>query len=390
MPLPLFFDKKILYYEFIRFFLKEGFMGKQERHIVIRPENEANIKDIYKRKSGRMKEDFYLHELTKLQIELIKLQNWVKATNQKIVIIMEGRDAAGKGGTIKALTSRMNPRSCRIVALPKPTDAEKTEWYFKRYISTLPSGGEIVFYDRSWYNRAGVERVMGFCTQEQYKEFITQVSNLEQMLVSSGMLIFKYFLDVGREEQKRRILRRKTDPLRMWKLSPIDNKSLDLWEEYTEVFEKMFARTHTHICPWTIINTNDKKRARLNIARDILSKIDYEGKDQTNVCLLPDPSIVWTYSQYQLAHIDPTEEVRKQFDEAEEAKKARKKAQKLAKEAKEKEEKEKTKLEAKAKEEKQKTKEKEIKAENKLKNESKAKSVTKTESAKAGTTPTKS
>lgn len=309
-------------------------MGKQDRQIVIRPENEEKLKNIYKRKSGRMKEDFYIHELTKLQIELLKLQNWVKATNQKIVIIMEGRDAAGKGGTIKALTSRMNPRSCRTVALPKPTETEKTEWYFKRYISTLPSGGEIVFYDRSWYNRAGVEKVMGFCTQEQYREFITQVSNLEQMLTSSGMIIFKYFLDVGRDEQKRRISRRKTDPLRMWKLSPIDNKSLDLWEQYTEAFEKMFARTHTHVCPWVIVNTNDKKRARLNVARDILSKIDYEGKDQTSVCLLPDPSIVWTYSQYQSVHLDPTKEIQRKFKELKEAKEAKKKTHKADKDIK--------------------------------------------------------
>lgn len=309
-------------------------MGKQDRQIVIRPENEEKLKNIYKRKSGRMKEDFYINELTKLQIELLKLQNWVKATNQKIVIIMEGRDAAGKGGTIKALTSRMNPRSCRTVALPKPTETEKTEWYFKRYISTLPSGGEIVFYDRSWYNRAGVEKVMGFCTQEQYREFITQVSNLEQMLTSSGMIIFKYFLDVGRDEQKRRISRRKTDPLRMWKLSPIDNKSLDLWEQYTEAFEKMFARTHTHVCPWVIVNTNDKKRARLNVARDILSKIDYEGKDQTSVCLLPDPSIVWTYSQYQSVHLDPTKEIQRKFKELKEAKEAKKKTHKADKDIK--------------------------------------------------------
>lgn len=299
-------------------------MGKMERQIVIRPESEGNVKEIYK-KNGRMKEDFYLKELQKLQIELLKLQNWVKATNQKIVVIMEGRDAAGKGGTIKALTSHMNPRGCRVVALNKPTETEKSEWYFKRYISTLPSGGEIVFYDRSWYNRAGVEKVMGFCTQEQYKEFITQVSNLEQMLISSGTMIFKYFLDVGREEQKRRILRRKTDPLRMWKLSPIDGKSLDLWEQYTEAFEKMFARTHTHICPWNIVNTDDKKRARLNIARDLLSKIDYEGKDQKAVCLLADPSIVWLYSQYGQNKIDPAKEIQKQLKELKEAKNAEKK-----------------------------------------------------------------
>lgn len=322
-------------------------MGKQERQIVIRPESEGNIKKIYKRKNGRMKEEFYLEELTKLQIELLKLQNWVKAKQQKVVIIMEGRDAAGKGGTIKALTSHMNPRGCRIVALDKPNDREKSEWYFKRYIGTLPSGGEIVFYDRSWYNRAGVERVMGFCSQEQYKEFITQVSNLEQMLISSGTMIFKYFLDVGRDEQKRRILRRKTDPLRMWKLSPIDGKSLDLWGEYTEAFEKMFARTHTHVCPWTIVNTNDKKRARLNIARDILSKIDYEGKDQTAVCLLPDPNIVWPYSQYQTEHADPAKEIQKQLKELKDAKEAKKKAQKESKEKKIKLEK--AKIESKAK-----------------------------------------
>ncbi len=308
-------------------------MAKQERQIVIRPESERNVQEIYKAKNGRMKEDFYLEELTKLQIELLKLQNWVKATKQKVIIIMEGRDAAGKGGTIKALTSHMNPRGCRVVALNKPTETEKTEWYFKRYISTLPSGGEIVFYDRSWYNRAGVEKVMNFCTQEQYKEFIVQVANLEQMLISSGTMIFKYFLDVSRDEQKRRILRRKTDPLRMWKLSPIDGKSLDLWEQYTEAFEKMFARTHTHICPWTIVNTNDKKRARLNIARDILSKIDYEGKDQTAVCLLPDPSIVWTYSQYQSTHLDPAKEIQKQLKELKEAKEAEKKEKKAQKNA---------------------------------------------------------
>lgn len=286
---------------------------KKTKQVIIRPEAKHNIRDVYRQKNGRMKERFYLKEITKLQIELLKLQNWVKATNQKVVIIMEGRDAAGKGGTIKALTSHLNPRGCRVVALNKPTEIEKTEWYFKRYISTLPSGGEIVFYDRSWYNRAGVERVMGFCTQEQYKEFITQVSSLEQMLISSGTMIFKYFLDVGREEQKRRILRRKTDPLRMWKLSPIDDKSLSLWDQYTEAFEKMFSRTHTHICPWNIVNTDDKKRARLNIARDLLSKINYEGKNQGAVCMLSDPSIIWLYSQCQQKRLDPIHEIRQQF-----------------------------------------------------------------------------
>ncbi|SQB97652.1 polyphosphate kinase 2 [Helicobacter fennelliae] len=273
-------------------------MSKEHKKVImIRPESiKTDAKNIYK-KNGKIGEKFYLQEIAKLQIELVKLQNWVKKTNQKIVIIMEGRDGAGKGGTIKALTEHLNPRGCRVVALAKPTELERTQWYFTRYISTLPSGGEIVFFDRSWYNRAGVERVMGFCTQEEYKQFIYQVSNLEQMLISSGTMIFKYFLDVGREEQKRRVKRRKTDPLRMWKLSPIDAKSLDLWDDYTTAFEKMFSRTHTPHAPWVIVDSNDKKAARLNIARDLLSKIDYEGKDPSSVCLLADPAILHPYSQ---------------------------------------------------------------------------------------------
>lgn len=271
-----------------------------KKQIVIRPEESKDPKEVFRSKkvNGKnlLKEKFYLKEFVKLEIELLKLQNWVKKTNNKIVIIMEGRDGAGKGGTIKALTSHLNPRGCRIVALNKPTDDEKTQWYFKRYISQCPSGGEIVFFDRSWYNRAGVEKVMGFCTQEEYKQFIYQVSNLEQMLISSGTMIFKYFLNVSQDEQKRRIERRKTDILRMWKLSPIDAKSLSLWDDYTEAFEKMFARTHTPYSPWMLVDSNDKKRARLNIARDLLSKIDYEDKDQSSVCLLADPNIVHLYS----------------------------------------------------------------------------------------------
>ncbi len=276
-------------------------MSKDQKNvkktIMTRPESvKANHKEIYNKK-GKLREKFYLEEIEKLQIELLKLQNWVKKTKKKIAIIMEGRDAAGKGGTIRALHEHLNPRGSRIVALSKPTELERTQWYFTRYISTLPSGGEIVFYDRSWYNRAGVERVMGFCTQEEYKQFIYQVSSLEQMLISSGTMIFKYFLDVGKEEQKRRIKRRKTDPLRMWKLSPIDSKSLDLWDEYSITFEKMFSRTHTPYAPWIIVDSNDKKAARINVARDLLSKIDYEGKDPSAVCLLADPAILHPYSQ---------------------------------------------------------------------------------------------
>ncbi|PAF50388.1 polyphosphate kinase 2 [Helicobacter sp. 13S00401-1] len=274
-------------------------MGKKQ--IVIRPEEEKDFKDVYeKTKKGgiyRLKEEFYEKEFRKLEIELVKLQRWVTKTGQKIAIIMEGRDGAGKGGTIKALTNHLNPRGCRVVALNKPTDQEKTQWYFARYISQLPNGGEIVFFDRSWYNRAGVEKVMGFCTQAQYKEFILQVPNVEQMLNASGTMIFKYFLNVSQDEQKRRILRRKDDPLRIWKLSPIDGESLKLWDDYTEAFEKMFSRTHTTHSPWVIVDSTDKKRARLNIARDLLSRIDYEGKDQSSVCLLADPNITGLYAQ---------------------------------------------------------------------------------------------
>lgn len=275
-------------------------MGKKQ--IVVRPEESLDPKKVYSKKKiinnlHLLKVDFYEKELRKLEIELVKFQNWVKKTKQKIVVIIEGRDGAGKGGTIRVLTTHLNPRGCRVVALPKPSEEEKTEWYFKRYISTLPAGGEIVFFDRSWYNRAGVEKVMGFCTQDEYKDFIYQVSNLEQMLVASGTMIFKYFLNVSKEEQRRRIERRNNDPLRRWKLSPIDAKSLNLWDEYTEAFEKMFSRTHTPFCPWVIVDSNDKKRARLNLARDLLSKVDYEDKDQNSVCLLADPNIVHLYLQ---------------------------------------------------------------------------------------------
>ncbi|WP_026943606.1 polyphosphate kinase 2 [Helicobacter rodentium] len=266
-------------------------MGKV---LVVRPEDEKPG-EVYNSK-GKLNKKFYEKEIVKLQIELIKLQNWVKKYNKKVIIILEGRDAAGKGGTIKALREHLNPRGCRVVALQKPSDVEATQWYFQRYIDELPNGGEIVFFDRSWYNRAGVEKVMNFCTNEQYREFIIQVSHLEQMLIESGYIIFKFFLDVGREEQKKRIESRKDEPLKRWKLSPIDELSLNLWDEYTEAFEKMFSRTHTPFAPWLIVDSNDKKRARINLSRILLSKLDYEDKDAENVCLLADPGIVTTYS----------------------------------------------------------------------------------------------
>lgn len=277
--------------------------------LVVRPEDERPG-EVYNKK-GKLNKEFYEEEIKKLQIELIKLQNWVKKHQKKIIIILEGRDAAGKGGTIKALREHLNPRGARVVALQKPSDVEKTQWYFQRYIDELPNGGEIVFFDRSWYNRAGVERVMNFCSNEQYKEFIIQVSHLEQMLIESGYILFKFFLDVGREEQRKRIEARKDEPLKRWKLSPIDELSLNLWSEYTEAFEKMFSRTHTPFAPWMIVDSNDKKRARINLARILLSKIDYEDKDAEKVCLLADPGVVSYYSSVRMFSNEQEEDLQK-------------------------------------------------------------------------------
>ncbi|EEO26452.1 polyphosphate kinase 2 [Helicobacter winghamensis] len=291
--------------------------------LVVRPEDEKPG-EVYNDK-GKINKKFYEKEIVKLQIELIKLQNWVKKHQKKIIIILEGRDAAGKGGTIKALREHLNPRGARVVALQKPSDVEKTQWYFQRYIDELPNGGEIVFFDRSWYNRAGVEKVMDFCTNEQYKEFIIQVSHLEQMLIESGYILFKFFLDVGREEQRKRIESRKDEPLKRWKLSPIDELSLNLWDEYTEAFEKMFSRTHTPFAPWLIVDSNDKKRARINLARILLSKIDYEDKDAENVCLLADPGVVSYYSSVKMFSSDANREIGNKDAEKAKSKKEKKK-----------------------------------------------------------------
>ncbi len=269
--------------------------AKHDKIRLTRPEDDTP-EEAYK-KDGKLKKEFYEEEIEKLQIELVKLQNWVKEKKQKVVIVFEGRDAAGKGGTIKALTEHLNPRGARVVALSKPSDVEKTQWYFQRYIDHLPDGGEIVFFDRSWYNRAGVERVMNFCTNDEYIEFLYQAPNLEQMWLGSNIILFKYFLDVSKKEQLNRITSRKTDPLKMWKLSPIDEKSLKMWDEYSEAYSKMLNRTHTPYTPWIVVNSDDKKRARINIARDILSHIDYEGKDAKNTCLMADPSILSIYSR---------------------------------------------------------------------------------------------
>jgi polyphosphate kinase 2 len=218
-----------------------------------------------------------------LQVELLKLQAWAKATGARVVILFEGRDAAGKGGTIKRVMEHLNPRGARVVALEKPTDEERGQWYFQRYVKHLPSNGEIVLFDRSWYNRAGVERVMGFCTEAEYQEFMRQVPEFERNLVRSGIILFKFWFSVSREEQRRRFKDRENHPLKQWKLSPIDKASLDKWEAYTEAKEKMFFHTDTSDAPWTVVKSNCKKRARLNAMRYILHKFPYTGKDATMI-----------------------------------------------------------------------------------------------------------
>jgi len=226
-----------------------------------------------------------------LQIELLKMQNWVKDTGQRVVILFEGRDAAGKGGTIKRMMEHMNPRSARVVALEKPTTYEMGQWYFQRYIEHLPSKGEIVLFDRSWYNRAGVERVMNFCKANEYLEFMRQAPEIERMLARSGIKLFKLWFSVSRNEQYRRFQMRRGDPLKQWKLSPIDLSSLDKWKDYTEAKEAMFFYTDTADAPWTVIKSDCKKRARINAMRHILYSLDYPNKDP-KVVIPPDELIV--------------------------------------------------------------------------------------------------
>lgn len=242
----------------------------------------------YARKLGRTP---YEAEKAALQAELLKVQLWAAETGQKFVLLFEGRDAAGKGGTIKRFTEHLNPRSARVVALNKPTDAERGQWFFQRYLRELPTAGEMVLYDRSWYNRAGVERVMGFCEPSEYLEFMRQTPELERMLTRSGIRLYKYWFSVTQKEQDRRFAARETDPLKRWKLSPIDKASRDKWDDYTEAKEAMFFYTDTADAPWTIVKSDCKKRARLNCMKHYLSTLDYPDKDET-VATPPDPAIV--------------------------------------------------------------------------------------------------
>jgi len=241
----------------------------------------------------RIRRNDYEAQKEKLQIELLKVQSWVKETGQKVVILFEGRDAAGKGGTIKRYMEHLNPRGARVVALDKPSERERGQWYFQRYIQHLPTAGEMVFFDRSWYNRAGVERVMGFCTPHEYLEFMRQTPQYERMLVNSGVRLYKYWFSVSREEQLRRFISRRDDPLKHWKLSPIDIKSLDMWDQYTDAKNAMFFHTDTADSPWVVIKSDDKKRARLNCMRHFLHSLPYPNKDE-HVAHAPDPLLVGT------------------------------------------------------------------------------------------------
>ncbi|MBK7340124.1 MAG: polyphosphate kinase 2 [Saprospiraceae bacterium] len=234
----------------------------------------------------------YEEELEKLQIELVKLQRWIQAKNKRLAILFEGRDAAGKGGTIRRFTEHLNPRAMRVVALPKPTEEEQGQWYFQRYTKQLPNRGEMVFFDRSWYNRAVVEPVNGFCTKDQYNTFLHQVPEFEHMLHEDGITIIKFWFSISKDEQLRRFKSRQANPLKQWKLSPVDMKAQDMWDIYTQYKEDMFSKTHNSFSPWIVVKANNKQKARLESIRYVLSVIPYEGKDEKAVSLHPNPNII--------------------------------------------------------------------------------------------------
>jgi polyphosphate kinase 2 len=237
----------------------------------------------------------YEKELIKLQAELVDLQQWVAKQRKRVCVVFEGRDAAGKGGAIRRFTEHLNPRSMRVVALTKPTDVEKGQWYFRRYIKELPNPGEIAFFDRSWYNRAVVEPVMGFCNDEQYEKFMVQVTEFEHMLYEDGVIIIKFWFSITKDEQERRFNSRLANPLKQWKFSEVDKEGQNLWDKYTHYKEQMFSKTHTTFSPWIIIKTNNKKEARLETIRYVLSKFEYEGKGNSGITTLPDPNVAQRY-----------------------------------------------------------------------------------------------
>jgi len=234
----------------------------------------------------------YEQELRQLQVELVRLQRWVQSNGERIAILVEGRDAAGKGGTIRRFTEHLNPRAMRTVALPKPSDEERGQWYFQRYIRQLPNRGEIVFFDRSWYNRAVVEPVMGFCNKKEHQRFLQQVPEFEHMLYEDGVTIIKFWFSISKEEQAKRFEERRQDPLKQWKLSPVDEKAQELWDFYTRYKEEMFSKTHTTFSPWIIVKANDKQAARLESLRFMLNLLPYQGKEEAPIRLAPDPNVI--------------------------------------------------------------------------------------------------
>jgi len=256
-------------------------VGKKKNESKTDPEKKSQ------KNQKKLKRKFYEKELRKLQVELVKLQEWIKHKGLKVVVIFEGRDAAGKGGVIKRITQTLNPRICRVVALGTPTEKEKTQWYFQRYVQHLPAAGEMVLFDRSWYNRAGVERVMGFCTEEEYKEFLRSCPEFERMLVRSGIILIKYYFSVSDEEQERRFQARIHDRTKRWKLSPMDLESRKRWVEYSKAKDEMFAHTDIKQAPWYVVNADDKKRARLNTIHHLLSLIPYEDLTPPPIKLPP-------------------------------------------------------------------------------------------------------
>lgn len=249
--------------------------------------------DESKAHAASISKKLYKHTLHELQVELVKLQRHFIECDDKILIILEGRDAAGKDGTIKRIVRHLSPRETRVVALGKPSDRDRTSWYFQRYVSQLPAAQELVLFNRSWYNRAGVERVMGFCTEVEYEEFMGSVSDFEKMLVGSGIKLLKYYLDITKAEQKQRLDDRKSDPLKQWKLSPIDDKALEFWKPYSTARNEMLARTHSAVAPWMLVRADNKRLTRLNVIKDILDRLNYANKDKRLV--QPDREIVFPY-----------------------------------------------------------------------------------------------
>ena len=275
--------------------IKKGLSSEDFQKVNNIKELVALIEDKSEHSNKVKKIILYDEELRLLQIELVKLQRWISKNNKRIAIIFEGRDAAGKGGNIRRFMEHLNPRSSRLVALNKPTEIEKGQWYFQRYIKELPNPGEIVFFDRSWYNRAVVEPVMGFCKEQQYKEFLLQVPEFEHMMYEDGVVIIKFWLSITKDEQLKRFEGRKETPLKRWKFSPVDKKGQVLWNKYTHYKEEMFSKTHTSYSPWMIIKTNDKKAARLESIRHVLSHFNYDGKAAAKTVLNPDPNVVMRY-----------------------------------------------------------------------------------------------